>query len=98
MADSRAREREEVDPRTRSRAENEKELLFLQRLIKKLPEEKRAAQAPGIKKRMKELSDAIEGSSGGGLVDNLAKGMLWLTVGLALLGAGFFGIMTLARM
>lgn len=87
-----------ADPRSRSRAENMTEFRRLQRLYQSLPPEKRAAQEPHLRKRMQELSDALARETQGGFLDGLSKGLLWLAVMLAVLGIGFFGIMTLARM
>lgn len=93
-----------ADPKGRTRQDNVRELRRLQQMYASLPPEKRAAQEPHLRKRMQELTEAINGGNGGGasgggdLVDMLSKGALWLAVMLAVLGVGFFGIMTLARM
>ncbi|WP_152415406.1 hypothetical protein [Caenispirillum salinarum] len=89
-----------ADPRSRSRAENLTEFRRLKRMYESLPPEKRKAQEPHMRKRMQELSDALaqQSGGGGGVVDMVSKGLLWLALMLAVLGIGFFGIMTLARM
>lgn len=94
-----------ADPRKRSAAENQRELRRLQQLYSSLPPEKRQAQEPHLRKRMQELVDAINGGSraqarrgGGGFVDALSKGALWAAVMLAVLAAGFFGVMTFTRL
>lgn len=92
-----------ADPRTRSAEENQRELRRLQQFYASLPPEKRQAQEPHLRKRMQELVDAINGpargsnSGGGGLVEALSKGALWIAVMLAVVAAGFFGVMTWAR-
>lgn len=86
-----------ADPRSRSRAENLTEYRRLQKLYASLPPEKRAAQEPHIRKRMSELAKALEASKRTGYLDGLSKGLLWVALMLAVLGIGFFGIMTLAR-
>lgn len=87
-----------ADPRTRSRAENLREFRRLQKLYNALPPEKRSAQEPHLRKRMKELSDALANQGQSSFLEGLSKGLLWLTLMLAVLGVGFFGIMMLARM
>lgn len=95
-----------ADPRTRSAEENQRELRRLQQFYASLPPEKRQAQEPHLRKRMQELVDAINGparggsnsSGGGGLVESLSKGALWIAVMLAVVAAGFFGVMTWARL
>ena len=90
-----------ADPRTRSAEETQREPRRLQQFYASLPPEKRQAQEPHLRKRMQELVDAINGPTrggggGGGLVEVLSKGALWIAVMLAVLAAGFFGVMTWA--
>lgn len=93
-----------TDPRKRSREENILEMRRLQKLYNSLPPDKRAAQEAHLRRRMQELSEAVSGgarsarSGGGGFVDALSRSMVWIIVALAVLGLGFFGMMTYARL
>lgn len=91
-----------ADPRGRTAAENQRELRRLQQIYAALPPEKRQAQEPHMRKRMQELVDAINAAGraaggGGGLVESLSRGAMWVALMLAVLAAGFFGVMTFAR-
>ncbi len=92
-----------ADPKSRSVAENQRELRRLQQFYASLPPEKRQAQEAHLRKRMQALVDAINGTDrgggrrGGGFVDALSRGAMWIALMLAVLAAGFFGVMTLVR-